>query len=168
MTRVLDERHTYGEWSHEFDTRSIDPRKMRRMTRAIRFVFHDAFYILDQINLRVFEPGVFKLVALAAQDYPLYQRYTENMDRIAERAGLKTMPVWLAYAMASTYKQGDLPSPFAVLMHEPVYVPRVRREGNDPRVLALAEGEKEYLVAAPRVDSADPWEEDRTFIYLAS
>lgn len=166
---VLEQMSEYrfGAWTRVFSTADIDPTFILKDVKNRRFIFRDAYTIADQLDMRAFARGTFNLVALSAEELPFHQRRTEVIKTLAKQRGYAPLPLWLAFALASRLQQRDLPSPFSVLMHAPVYVMQGDKSRTRPRLLALAQGDREPLVAAPRADAEDVWEEDRTFIFLA-
>jgi hypothetical protein len=159
----VDEAH----WTGWFDTSAVDPTAVHHEMMRRRYVFGDAKTIANEADMAQFLRQRFGLSAIAATELPPEARRTREIEEIAQRRRYQKLPLWLAVAIAGTLDQIALPSPYVILMHQPVYVPQ-RGDGRPrARVLALAEGKRELIVTAPRVSSYDQWDADRTFLYLS-
>ena len=153
-------------WTGWFDTSTVDPAAVHHEMMRRRYVFGDAQTIANQADMSLFWQQRFSLSAIAATELPESKRRTSEIELIARSRRYRKLPLWLAVAMAGTLDQISLPSPYVILMHPPVYVSQRGSGRPRGRVLALAQGKREFIVTAPRVSSFDEWDADRTFLYL--
>lgn len=166
MTISGDKGVDEAYWTGWFDTSTVDPAAVHHEMMRRRYIFGDAQTIANEADMGQFSRQRFGLSAIAATELPPEMRRTREIEEIAQRRRYQRLPLWLAVAMAGTLDQIALPSPYVILMHPLVYVPQ-RGDGRPRgRVLALAQGRREFIVTAPRISSHDQWDADRTFLYL--
>ncbi len=152
-------------WQREFDTTKLNRGAVKRRMKQDRMVYHDAFKIIDAADLNGLVRARVKLVSIAAVEFATHQRTTRDISLEAMARGYHMLPLPLAVMIAGSLTTAELPSNFVVLMHNPIQIAQLKSSVLHPRVLALVQGEREAIVAAPRIDAHHRWDEDRTFMF---
>lgn len=166
-SNVRDPGEYWSVSSHGEDVRDL----LKRLRRQY-FVYRDAFAILDTVTQRnrLIERGPIQLSALSSDECrDGLATSTTSVLAEAARRGYRMATIESAMLLALTIDPADLGSPYAVIMHEGVYVPD---EAGVPqkRVLGIAASPQfqRPTIVAPRIEDDCPWRSDRIFVFRSA